>query len=110
MFADADTRIVSEDGIHVIRMPEHDGALSPILQVVSLRLLAYHTGCARATDLDKPRHLVKSVTVERKLSAGLLMTIASDYLLLGNKKSFSSPPLTCASTGRPTEGGAGGKR
>ncbi|WP_061180601.1 glutamine--fructose-6-phosphate transaminase (isomerizing), partial [Caballeronia pedi] len=43
VFADADTRIVSEDGIHVIRMPEHYGALSPILHVVPLQLLAYHT-------------------------------------------------------------------
>lgn len=50
VFADADTRIVSEDGIHVIRMPEHYGALSPILHVVPLQLLAYHTACARGTD------------------------------------------------------------
>jgi glucosamine--fructose-6-phosphate aminotransferase (isomerizing) len=64
VFADSDTRIVSEDGIHVIRMPEHYGALSPILHVVPLQLLAYHTACARGTDVDKPRNLAKSVTVE----------------------------------------------
>ncbi|KMZ11383.1 Glucosamine-fructose-6-phosphate aminotransferase [isomerizing] [Candidatus Burkholderia humilis] len=64
VFADADTRIVSEDGIQVIRMPEHYGALSPILHVVPLQLLAYHTACARGTDIDKPRNLAKSVTVE----------------------------------------------
>jgi len=64
VFADADTRIVSEDGIHVIRMPEHYGLLSPILHVVPLQLLAYHTACARGTDVDKPRNLAKSVTVE----------------------------------------------
>ncbi|SAK93074.1 glucosamine--fructose-6-phosphate aminotransferase [Caballeronia hypogeia] len=64
VFADADTRIVSEDGVHVIRMPEHYGALSPILHVVPLQLLAYHTACARGTDVDKPRNLAKSVTVE----------------------------------------------
>ncbi|MDR5821252.1 MULTISPECIES: glutamine--fructose-6-phosphate transaminase (isomerizing) [unclassified Caballeronia] len=64
VFADADTRIVSQDGIHVIRMPEHYGALSPILHVVPLQLLAYHTACARGTDVDKPRNLAKSVTVE----------------------------------------------
>lgn len=64
VFADADTRIVSEDGIHVIRMPEHYGPLSPILHVVPLQLLAYHTACARGTDVDKPRNLAKSVTVE----------------------------------------------
>jgi glutamine---fructose-6-phosphate transaminase (isomerizing) len=64
VFADSDTKIVSEDGIHVIRMPEHYGALSPILHVVPLQLLAYHTACARGTDVDKPRNLAKSVTVE----------------------------------------------
>jgi glutamine---fructose-6-phosphate transaminase (isomerizing) len=64
VFADADTRIVSEDGIHVIRMPEHYGLLSPILHTVPLQLLAYHTACARGTDVDKPRNLAKSVTVE----------------------------------------------
>jgi glucosamine--fructose-6-phosphate aminotransferase (isomerizing) len=63
-FADADTRIDSEPGVHVIRMPEHYGALSPILHVVPLQLLAYHTACARGTDVDKPRNLAKSVTVE----------------------------------------------
>ena len=64
VFADADTRIVSGEGLHVIRMPEHYGALSPILHVVPLQLLAYHTACARGTDVDKPRNLAKSVTVE----------------------------------------------
>ena len=64
VFADADTKIVSEEGIHVIRMPEHYGSLSPILHVVPLQLLAYHTACARGTDVDKPRNLAKSVTVE----------------------------------------------
>ena len=64
VFADADTRIESSEGLHVIRMPEHYGALSPILHVVPLQLLAYHTACARGTDVDKPRNLAKSVTVE----------------------------------------------
>ena len=64
VFADADTRIESSTGLHVIRMPEHYGALSPILHVVPLQLLAYHTACARGTDVDKPRNLAKSVTVE----------------------------------------------
>jgi glucosamine--fructose-6-phosphate aminotransferase (isomerizing) len=64
VFADADSRIESGPGIHVIRMPEHYGALSPILHVVPLQLLAYHTACARGTDVDKPRNLAKSVTVE----------------------------------------------
>jgi glucosamine--fructose-6-phosphate aminotransferase (isomerizing) len=64
VLADADTRIESEAGIHVIRMPENYGPLSPLLHVVPLQLLAYHTACARGTDVDKPRNLAKSVTVE----------------------------------------------
>ncbi len=64
VFADDDTHISNEPGVHVIRMPEHYGALSPILHVVPLQLLAYHTACARGTDVDKPRNLAKSVTVE----------------------------------------------
>ncbi len=64
VLADADSRIESAEGIHVIRMPEHYGALSPLLHVVPLQLLAYHTACARGTDVDKPRNLAKSVTVE----------------------------------------------
>ncbi|HOB65417.1 glutamine--fructose-6-phosphate transaminase (isomerizing) [Ottowia sp.] len=62
--ADADTRIDTGDGLHVIRMPEHYGPLSPILHTVPLQLLAYHTAVARGTDVDKPRNLAKSVTVE----------------------------------------------
>jgi glucosamine--fructose-6-phosphate aminotransferase (isomerizing) len=64
VFADADTRIRPGEGVRVIRMPEHYGALSPILHVVPLQLLAYHTAVARGTDVDKPRNLAKSVTVE----------------------------------------------
>ena len=64
VLADADTKLVSSEGLHVIRMPEHYGALSPLLHVVPLQLLAYHTAVARGTDVDKPRNLAKSVTVE----------------------------------------------
>ena len=64
VFADSDTRIEPGDGMHVIRMPEHYGDLSPILHVVPLQLLAYHTALSRGTDVDKPRNLAKSVTVE----------------------------------------------
>jgi len=64
VFADQDTNIVSTEGINVIRLPEHYDNLSPILHVVPLQLLAYHTACARGTDVDKPRNLAKSVTVE----------------------------------------------
>jgi glucosamine--fructose-6-phosphate aminotransferase (isomerizing) len=64
VFADVDSRINSGDGVHVIRLPEHYGLLSPILHVCALQLLAYHTALARGTDVDKPRNLAKSVTVE----------------------------------------------
>ena len=64
VFADADTHIESAPGIHIIKLPEHYGPLSPILHVVPLQLLAYHTAVARKTDVDKPRNLAKSVTVE----------------------------------------------
>jgi len=64
VFADADSHIASSEGVHVVRLPEHYGALSPILHVVPLQLLAYHTALARGTDVDKPRNLAKSVTVE----------------------------------------------
>ena len=64
VFADVDSRITSGEGLHVIRLPEHYGELSPILHVCALQLLAYHTALARGTDVDKPRNLAKSVTVE----------------------------------------------
>ncbi|CAM4158452.1 glutamine--fructose-6-phosphate transaminase (isomerizing) [Kerstersia similis] len=64
VFADADTNISSTEGVHVIRMPEHYGRLSPILHTIPLQLLAYHVACSRGTDVDKPRNLAKSVTVE----------------------------------------------
>jgi glucosamine--fructose-6-phosphate aminotransferase (isomerizing) len=64
VLADSDTHITSSEGVNVIRMPENYGVLSPILHVVPLQLLAYHTACARGTDVDKPRNLAKSVTVE----------------------------------------------
>ena len=64
VLADADTHIESKAGLHVIRMPEHYGELSPILHVVPLQLLAYHTALSRGSDVDKPRNLAKSVTVE----------------------------------------------
>jgi glucosamine--fructose-6-phosphate aminotransferase (isomerizing) len=64
VFADQGTQIKTEEGIRVIRLPEHYGDLSPILHVIPLQLLAYHTACALGTDVDKPRNLAKSVTVE----------------------------------------------
>ncbi len=64
VFADSGTRISASPGVNVIRLPEHYGQLSPILHVVPLQLLAYHAALARGTDVDKPRNLAKSVTVE----------------------------------------------
>jgi glucosamine--fructose-6-phosphate aminotransferase (isomerizing) len=64
VLADADTHIEEGEGLHVIRMPENYGDLSPILHVLPLQLLSYHTAIAKGTDVDKPRNLAKSVTVE----------------------------------------------
>jgi glutamine---fructose-6-phosphate transaminase (isomerizing) len=64
VFADADSRIQAGDGTHVIRMTGHAGYLSPILHTLPLQLLAYHAALAKGTDVDKPRNLAKSVTVE----------------------------------------------
>ena len=70
VFGDTDLLLVTlfavQDlvSLDVVRLPEHYGALSPILHVVPLQLLAYHTALARGNDVDKPRNLAKSVTVE----------------------------------------------
>lgn len=64
VFADKDTHIEEEDFLHVINLVDHAGPLSPILHVVPLQLLSYHAALARGTDVDKPRNLAKSVTVE----------------------------------------------
>ncbi|TMH29975.1 MAG: glutamine--fructose-6-phosphate transaminase (isomerizing) [Betaproteobacteria bacterium] len=62
--ADADSHIESSEGVHILRLPEHAGMLSPIVHTIPLQLLAYHTAVLRGTDIDKPRNLAKSVTVE----------------------------------------------
>ncbi|MDR1660879.1 MAG: glutamine--fructose-6-phosphate transaminase (isomerizing) [Azoarcus sp.] len=64
VFADADCEIEDSENVHILRMPEHYGMLSPVLHVVPLQLLAYHVALVRGTDVDKPRNLAKSVTVE----------------------------------------------
>jgi glucosamine--fructose-6-phosphate aminotransferase (isomerizing) len=64
VFADQDTRMTGSEGVHVIRMPDHAGMLSPLLHTVPLQLLAYHAALRKKTDVDKPRNLAKSVTVE----------------------------------------------
>jgi len=64
VFADTDSHIEESEGIHIIKMTEHLGYLSPILHTIPLQLLAYHVALAKGTDVDKPRNLAKSVTVE----------------------------------------------
>jgi glutamine---fructose-6-phosphate transaminase (isomerizing) len=64
VFADANTKITSSEGVHVMQMPEHAGFLSPILHTIPLQLLAYYVALQKGTDVDKPRNLAKSVTVE----------------------------------------------
>jgi len=64
VFADADSEIAESEGVHILRLPEHYGALSALLHVVPLQLLSYHVALVKGTDVDKPRNLAKSVTVE----------------------------------------------
>ena len=64
VFADAETHIKAAEGVHILQMPEHAGFLSPILHTVPLQLLAYYVALQKGTDVDKPRNLAKSVTVE----------------------------------------------
>ncbi len=64
VFADADSEIRESEDIHLLRLPEHYGELSPILHVIPLQLLSYHVALVKGTDVDKPRNLAKSVTVE----------------------------------------------
>ena len=64
VFADGDSDMVDSEGVHIMRLPEHYGELSPILHVVALQLLSYHAALVKGTDVDKPRNLAKSVTVE----------------------------------------------
>jgi glutamine---fructose-6-phosphate transaminase (isomerizing) len=64
VFADLDSHFAEEAGVHVIRTPRHAGVLSPIVHAIPVQMLAYHTALLRGTDVDKPRNLAKSVTVE----------------------------------------------
>jgi glucosamine--fructose-6-phosphate aminotransferase (isomerizing) len=64
VFADAETGIESEEGMTVITMPHADRLIAPIVYTVPLQLLAYHVAVLRGTDVDQPRNLAKSVTVE----------------------------------------------
>ncbi|GBG13750.1 glucosamine--fructose-6-phosphate aminotransferase (isomerizing) [Novimethylophilus kurashikiensis] len=64
VFADLDSHFGEQEGVHVIRTPRHAGVLSPVVHAIPVQLLAYHTALMRGTDVDKPRNLAKSVTVE----------------------------------------------
>ncbi len=64
MFADQDSHFSESEGLHVIRTLRHTGVLSPLVHTIPVQLLAYHTALVRGTDVDKPRNLAKSVTVE----------------------------------------------
>ena len=64
VFADLDSHFTESEGVHVIRTPRHSGLLSPVVHAIPVQLLAYHTALKRGTDVDKPRNLAKSVTVE----------------------------------------------
>ena len=64
VFADGDSRVLASDSVNILRLPANRGQLSPILHVVPLHLLAYHVALRRGLDVDKPRNLAKSVTVE----------------------------------------------
>ena len=64
VFTDLDSNFNEDQGVHVIRTPRHVGVLSPIVHTIPVQLLSYHAALARGTDVDKPRNLAKSVTVE----------------------------------------------
>ncbi len=64
VFADAGSEMPESEGVHILHLPEHYGMLSPILHVIPLQLLSYHAALVKGTDVDKPRNLAKSVTVE----------------------------------------------
>ncbi len=64
VMADEGAHIDAGPGVHVISMPSHPAIVSPIVHSLPLQLLAYHAALCRGTDVDKPRNLAKSVTVE----------------------------------------------
>jgi glucosamine--fructose-6-phosphate aminotransferase (isomerizing) len=66
---DGGSSVASSDGVHVLQMPEPygfkvRGLLSPVLHGVALQLLSYHVTLVKGADVDKPRNLAKSVTIE----------------------------------------------
>jgi len=64
VMADEGAKIAAAEGLHILRVPPHPAIVSPIVHTIPLQLLAYHAALCRGTDVDKPRNLAKSVTVE----------------------------------------------
>jgi glucosamine--fructose-6-phosphate aminotransferase (isomerizing) len=64
VFADLDSHFTEQEGVHILRLPTHAGPLSPVVHTVPQQILAYHAALCKGTDVDKPRNLAKSVTVE----------------------------------------------
>src|SRR5690606_22186612 len=64
VFADRKTGLEQEPGIKIVPMPHADRLIAPIVYTVPLQLLAYHVAVLKGTDVDQPRNLAKSVTVE----------------------------------------------
>ncbi|OAV01050.1 glutamine--fructose-6-phosphate transaminase (isomerizing) [Moraxella catarrhalis] len=64
VLSDLDSDYTASEGVHIIRTPRHIGTLSPIVHTIPVQLLAYHVALVKGTDVDKPRNLAKSVTVE----------------------------------------------
>ncbi|TMH66167.1 MAG: glutamine--fructose-6-phosphate aminotransferase [Betaproteobacteria bacterium] len=64
VLANGDTALTNGEGVHIVQLHDDPGLLSPIVSTVPLQLLAYHAALLRGNDVDKPRNLAKSVTVE----------------------------------------------
>jgi glucosamine--fructose-6-phosphate aminotransferase (isomerizing) len=64
LFADKNAGIEQKDNLHIIEMDEVPEILAPIVYTIPLQLLSYHVAVFKGTDVDKPRNLAKSVTVE----------------------------------------------
>ncbi len=64
VLANGDTSLSNGEGVHIVQLHDDPGVLSPVVSTVPLQLLAYHAALLRGNDVDKPRNLAKSVTVE----------------------------------------------
>ncbi|MGB6138183.1 MAG: SIS domain-containing protein, partial [Shewanella sp.] len=64
VFADVDAEFESDDTMKVIQVPHCDEFMAPLIYTIPLQLLSYHVALIKGTDVDQPRNLAKSVTVE----------------------------------------------